>query len=442
MPRASLSLVSGDGQTAGQEEEVAEPIRVRYVDDDGDPSGQRIQVTVIRGGGQILNTSLETDVEGFLDIRWRLGRDIDQEIRITLPDGSVEPVTATATTLFRYREPLETNDGWPTAPLRIGAPGIALLEQTADAIRDGTWPEVHGRLIVRDDSLRFELYNPGHTSWGAFVDWGRNVPHEAQSATKSFRSTIVGIAIDRGFIDGVDMPLFDFFPAHDDLNTDGREEITLRDVLTMSAGLSWNETNAAQTNNLTQMYALPSATQWTEFVLSRPMQYDPGTTFVYSTGTSLLLDDIVENASGIPYADFVTEYYSDLVESAGPPGIGGTLGATVLPRDMAKLGHVFLRGGMWKDTRVVSEAWVEQAIQPRFQVNATVGYGYQWWSRSFFAAGRSWEAFYAAGNGGQFIFVVEDLDLVVVFTGGNFGSAVAEQTHTIMQQSIIPAVAQ
>jgi CubicO group peptidase (beta-lactamase class C family) len=171
------------------------------------------------------------------------------------------------------------------------------------------------------------------------------------------------------------------------------------------------------------------------------MQYAPGTQWVYNTGASQMIGDMVVEASGIPLSTFVRQYYSDLVESASPPGIAYPLGTTILPRDMAKLGQVFLDDGMWKTTRVVSSEWVQQSTQARFPINATTGYGYQWWTRRYSTSAGVFDAFYAAGNGGQYIIVVENLELVVVFTGGHFGSGQAEQVHALMERRLLPAFA-
>jgi CubicO group peptidase (beta-lactamase class C family) len=309
-----------------------------------------------------------------------------------------------------------------------------------EGIRSDLYPEIHSLLIARDDSLVFELYHSGHNSMGEYVEYDIDTPHEAQSATKSFRSAMVGIAIERGFISGVDASVLSFFPELANLSTPEKDAITLEHVLTMSTGLEWDETSGGMSNSLTEMYGRPAA-EWAGFVLGRPLADQPGFRFVYNTGTSILQALIVEHASGMSWPAFVREYWADPVESMMTPGIGWTLGGEILPRDMARLGQVYLRRGMWKDRRVVPSDWVTRSIDPVFQVPAAgASYGYQWWIRTYYTPSGTYLAYHAAGNGGQFIIVVDDLNLVAVFTGGNFGSSTAGQAHEIMRTKIIPGV--
>ena len=438
----TLRLVSGAGQRALQGDLLPEPLILQVTDSNtqGVP-GVAVLVQVSEGGGQIENADVRTDAEGKAVFEWRLGEEWHQAVRISLAEGMGQPLTASANATYRYERPLAVTDGWPTSSVDLHGPNTPQLLGAVDEIRAGVYPEVHSLLVVQGGSLVLEAYFPGHDSQGQLIAFSRTTPHEAQSATKSFRSAMMGIAIDQGYVSGVDQALYTFFPEYEALFTGTKRDITVEDVLTMSTGLDWNEWLSFDdpANTLREMYSLP-APQWAEYVLSRPMRYTPGSQFVYNTGASIMLNRMIMNASGMPMLNFVHQHYSTRVESTGAPGIGYPLGASILPRDMAKLGQVFLDDGLWKGARVVSSSWVQQSTQARFQVNAGTGYGYQWWTRTYATSAGSYDAFYAAGNGGQYIIVVDALDLVIVFTGGNFGSAQAEQAHTLVERHVIPGL--
>ena len=439
----TLRVVSGDQQVVTQGETLPEPIllEVRDSSTGNGVASVPITVRVTKGDGRVEPGDRTTGPDGRLALRWTLGEDLEHGLRLTLPEGQTSRATLTATTTFRYTPPESIQDGWPTAALDPSDARLAGLLQGIDDLRAGVYSKIHSVLAVHHGDLVFETYFPGQTSQGTTVNFDRETPHEAQSATKSFRSTMMGIAIDKGFVESVDQTVESLFPEYGALFTGTKQDITVEDVLTMSSGLNWDErTSAPGANTLSTMYGMPAA-NWGGYVFGRPMRDAPGSTWEYNTGASIQLNPMVMNASGMPMASFVRQYYSDLVESADVPGIGYPLGARILPRDMAKLGQVFLDDGMWKTTRVVSSAWVEQSTQSRFPINATTGYGYQWWTRRYSTSAGTFDAFYAAGNGGQFIIVVEELELVMVFTGGHFGSAQAEQVHALMERRIIPAFA-
>ena len=436
----SLSIESGDKQTGRQDEPLDAPVVIRISDRSGaSVAGLTVRVEILEGDGHVIDSPPPADESGHISIVFEPGSDYSHSARVSLETEPSVAATFTATASYRYRKPVsQSEDGWITGELDQSRPASSKVLSAVDRIRDGTYPEVHSLLVVHRDTLILEAYFGGHDSQGTFVDFDIATPHEVQSASKSFRSLMAGIAIDKGFIDSVDDALFDYLPEYATLRTADKEAITIRHLLTMSTGISWNERNGA-TNNLSQMYTLPAA-QWAGFVLARPMQYEPGSTFVYNTGASILINQVVMNASGQSTAGYVKKYYSDLVESPMIPGIGYPLGGKVLPRDMAKLGQVFLRKGLWKQTRIVSEDWVTASVAPTFAVDGTDGYGYQWWSRTLYTSVGNFDCYYAGGNGGQFIIVVDDLDLVVVATGGNFDSSVMYQIFGMVSGFVIPGL--
>ncbi len=433
----TVKALSGSGQTALQAEMLANPI-VLAVENlaGGRLSGIDVAAEVVEGDGELSAGQLQTDSDGTVAFTWTLGHEYNNTVRFSAGDASTR---VSAVARYRYFQPADDSDGWDTAALDQAS--AAPLFSVIDGVRSGLWKNIHSVLVAKGGKLVFETYFPGRNSNGQSVNWSRFTAHEVQSASKSYRSALIGMAIDRGLISGVDEPLSTFFPDHSQQFKDGKEAITLANVLTMSTGLQWDETGAAAgntTNSLSQMYQTPSS-NWTGYVLTKPLQYSPGTTFVYNTGASIMLNDILARGTGIQVADFVRENMATPLESANLPGVGNPLGASTRPRDMLKLGQVYLTRGMWKDTRVLSEWWVDESLTERFQFGDGVGYGYQWWMRTLRTDAGTYRVQYAAGNGGQFIILVRELDLVIVSTGGNFGSSLMDQIWSMLENGILPA---
>lgn len=446
--KAQIEVVAGDAQEGRQYQPLSEEIRVRVTDADGDPlQDSRLTARIEEGDasfpldeGQAESITLTTDSGGEASFMLVLGEDLNHAVSVRLEDDSDVSATATAVARFAYRRPVDASDGWPVADLDESSVDFDRFVDGIEAVRRGSYPELHSLLIVQDDSLRFESYWPGTDSQGRFMDWSRTTPHEGQSATKSFRSALIGIAIDQGHIASVDQRIEGFFPDHASHFDDTKSRITVGDLLTMSSGLEWDETGAAAgntDNTLSRMYTLP-VSERTEYVLSRPAAFEPGTVFVYNTGASIMLADLVQRASNSVFADFVRTHMKEPMEMTRMPGIGYFTGSGLLPRDMARLGQVYLRRGLWKQTRIVSESFVEESFEEWFEPSAGIGYGYQWWMRTLTTDTGSYRVRYASGNGGQFIIVIDELDAVIVSTGGNFGLSRMQQIFPLVEFHVLP----
>lgn len=338
-------------------------------------------------------------------------------------------------TVYRYTVPEETDDGWEVASLDSVGIDIAGIENVVREIFAGEQPDIHSLLLIKDGRLVLEVYAPGYTMWRK---------HEVQSASKSFRSALIGMAIDLGYISGVNQRLFSFFPDYAYLNTPLKSTILLDHILTMSSGFDWNESELPYDhpdNKLRRMYE--ESTDWVHFVLSQPMADEPGAVFNYNTGASLLLTDILTHSTGIRadrFADTHLYIPMQMQEHAGnwPPLSDG-----MRSRDMAKLGFLYLNRGVWNGNRIISENWIDESVRRRIPSNTTspgwlTGYGYQWWSGDDVVGGRTIHMFAAWGNGGQVIAVFPELDLVVVFTGGCFDDAA--RPFRIMKDRLIPVI--
>jgi len=351
-----------------------------------------------------------------------------------------------------FRVPEQTNDGWQTASLAEVGIDERTIEQAIDRVRDNTYQNIHSILIVKDDKLVFEEYFSGY-AWdynddqfrGELTDFGIDTIHNLASVTKSFTSALVGIAIDHGFIQDVDEKMFAFFPEYANLSDGRKGDITLEYLLTMTSGLEWNEMEFPYSNTRNDLVQLFIVSGPIEYILAKPVVNEPGIIWYYNGGGTNLLGEVIREATGMRMDVFADEYLfeplgitdyewdylnSEIIHASG--------NLELRPRDMAKLGYLFLKGGTWKGERIVSEEWIEESTKSHISPSWADGYGYQWWIETYHSNSTPVDSFYAAGWGGQRITVFPSLDMVVVFTGGNY---VGENPiDDIITHYILPAV--
>jgi CubicO group peptidase (beta-lactamase class C family) len=316
---------------------------------------------------------------------------------------------------------------WPTEDWRTASPAAqgmdaGTLDRMLDSVRQQKL-NLHSLLVIRNGYIVSETY------------FGANTPEtrrEIYSVTKSFIATLVGIAIDKGLISGVDRPVGEFFPDRTWANRDAaKQAMTLENLLTMTTGLDWPEEDAT----FRQLYG---SRDWVKYVMDEPMASRPGTQFLYCSGCSHVLSAIIQRQAGMNTRDFAQrELFGPLgirdaawdTDTTGIP-IGGW-GLKLTPRDMAKLGYLYLSGGEWDGRQIVSAGWVEAATKKHTPSDTELGYGYQWWTFP------EWGAYAALGRYGQTVFVNPDLDLIVVTTAELEGH---DAIFDLIEQYIVPAV--
>ena len=324
---------------------------------------------------------------------------------------------------------------WPTQGWRTSTPeqqsmDSAQLVQMLDAVTARKL-NIHSLLIIRHGYLVAEVY------------YGANSPtlkHELYSVTKSFTSALVGLAIQKGYIDDLNRPVLDFFADRQIANLDARKKaMTLEHLLTMSSGLEWPESGSSYTTTDNPYMRMMRSPDWVQFVLDRPMADQPGATFNYNSGSSHLLSAIVQKTTRQSTLAFAQEYLfkplgiTDLVWGTDASGLAvGGSDLRLTPRDMAKFGYLYLKGGVWEGRQIVPAEWVRASTTPQIKsTDSALDYGYQWWIQPD-------DSFAAHGLGGQYIFVHPKQDLVVVFTSWLTGSD-TEQPPALMDSFIVPA---
>jgi CubicO group peptidase (beta-lactamase class C family) len=318
------------------------------------------------------------------------------------------------------------------------------LDRLRRDVAEGELPNVHGILIVRDGKLVMEEY---------FNEFDREIRQYTASVSKSVGSMLFGIALDLGLVRGMDdrgvnVPLSQVLPEYEDLlSHPDKRKLSLRHVLTMSAGLEWDERSLPYSDPQNDWIRASRSGDPVRFVLDRPIVHPPGAVFNYNGGLSIILAHLVETRSGMRADRFAEEYLlgplgiTDYEWEHLHNGMTDTDGGLHLrPRDMAKLGQLYLNGGIWNGARIVSEEWVRASVREHIINEGSPNYGFQWWAGDFQYAAGSVFTFFASGHGGQKIFVLPDFDMVVVLTHEVFNNPMGEiRNSAILGRYVLPS---
>jgi CubicO group peptidase (beta-lactamase class C family) len=330
------------------------------------------------------------------------------------------------------------NDGWQISTMEAEKinkePIHTLIKNLQKESRN-----IHSLLIFRNNKLVSESY---------FDGWHRNRLHASRSASKSFMSTLIGIAIDKGKIKSVDEALISFFPEYAVLSDMQKSQITLKHLLTMTTGLAWDEATFPAGDIRNDQYALDQNTDRLGYLFNKNMIALPSEKFEYNSANPVVEAAILQKAIGINAKDFAHAHFftpldiKDYYWRNNKDGFITSVGPILLqPRDFAKLGQLFLDGGKWKGKQIISKRWVDEATSTftGTESNST-GYGYHWWVSNFTLDNKEARMYFAQGSGGQYIYVMPSLNAVVVFTGGNYPPKNQGITFGLLRNTILPAM--
>lgn len=348
--------------------------------------------------------------------------------------------------------PVALNDGWILATqAEVGLDAAKLCELDSFIAQ---WPEanIHAVIVVRNGKLAMERYFTGEDErWGdklGRVTYGPEVKHDLRSISKSVTSLLVGIALAEGKFPALGSSVFDAFPDYADLRTPDKARITFRDLLTMSAGLAWDE-NVPWNDPRNTEAGMIWAPDPFRYILSRPVAYPAGTVYAYSGGGTSLLGETLVRSTGRSLRDYGREKLFLPIDApdfewldAGASGKLGAFGSLRLrPRDAAKLGRLLLTDGQWNGKQVLPAGWVAESIKPRINGEGLYFYGYQWWLGRSFRNGSQLDWAAGVGLGGQRLYVVPALDLIVMINAGHYRDSLQGVIPAgIFNRIVLPAV--
>jgi CubicO group peptidase (beta-lactamase class C family) len=345
----------------------------------------------------------------------------------------------------------ETSDRRDSTAWQVAAPesvGIDpdLLDDLRAAAESGAFQNLHSILVARDGKLIFEEY---------FNDFDEETLQYTASVSKSVGSILLGIAMDRGLVPGLgagilDVPLSDLLSEYASIfEEDSRKQLILfRHALSMTGGLEWDETSLPYSDSRNDWIRASQSDDPVGFALSRPVVSEPGAEFNYHGVYSILPSYLIDRETGTSAEAFAAEHLfgplgiADWEWESVASGLTDTDGGLYLrPRDMAKLGQLYLDDGMWDGRRIVSEAWVTESSFRQVDNDDSPDYCLLWWCGDFHYGDRTAYTVFASGHGGQKIFVFPSHDLVVVVTQQVFDNPYDELNNfAIMSRYVLPSV--
>ncbi|WP_280150604.1 serine hydrolase [Piscinibacter sp. XHJ-5] len=306
---------------------------------------------------------------------------------------------------------------WPTVDWPVSAPEAEGVDSTALAslIDFGAASEMDSLLVARHGSIVLEAH---------YAPFRAGMRHAVHSATKGVIGTLAGIALHQGLLPRLDQPIVELFGDRRIASLDERKKaITVQHLLDMTSGIDWQEPLSGAPRTAIEM---ERSADWQQFVLDRPMARAPGEAFDYNSGNSQLLSALVGRVAGRSARGYAEEALfkplgiRDLAWRQDPQGVStGGYGLYLQPRDMAKIGHLYLRDGVWDGRRLLPRGWVDSIrgslIDMRLGGVTPFRYANGWWVLPEYGA------YMAAGYHRQLIVVMPALDAVAVTTGrGNF----------------------
>ena len=371
--------------------------------------------------------------------------------RVCVWAGAVVGTLAIANTPLIAQSTWPTK-AWPSATPRTVGLNVAVLDSIAGEIAAGRHGFVDRFLVIRRGHIAYDrrfkrdydsIYGASARARGPLNQHDLNSPynyfnpwwhpyyrrgdlHSLQSVSKTISSVIIGTAVTRGDFPSLDTPVLSFFDTTRVKHLDDRKRrLTIRHLLTMTAGFDWNE-NVPYEDSTNAAGLMEGSYDWEQFVIDRAMMEEPGTRFNYNSGATQLLSHIFFKATKRDIEEYAAVHlFAPLgIErwfwKRTPAGVVDTEGGLFLEaRDLAKIWYLFLKDGMWDGKRVVSSEWVRMSVAPAIAVGPAPNaprYGFKWW---LYPDPRDTSRYIWSGNGfgGQFPIAFPNDDMVVVFNG-------------------------
>jgi CubicO group peptidase (beta-lactamase class C family) len=350
-----------------------------------------------------------------------------------------------------FQTPPELGDGWKVSGFAEARMSSKPVQDMLDEIESWGDHHIEAVLIVKDNRLVFEKYYPGNDfNWndisvpGPWVDFGPTTRHFLASESKSVTSLLFGIAMDKGLITDINDRIESYYAsAYPNVFQGQKREVTIRQLLTMSSGYSWDEWSSYP-NDRDNLFRSPDPIG---LLLNLPMQYAPGTTFHYNSGGTNILGDLIHRTSGINLRDFARQnLFAKLGitnwdwKSIRGEDIFASGGLFMTPRDFAKIGQLCLNGGQWNGKQIVSEDWIKESMRSSIiptEFGLGNGYGYQWWMNDFHLGVSSFQTVFSAGWGEQFMYMFPKENVIILFMGGYYFHSPQHSINQIVEDYLL-----
>ncbi len=315
--------------------------------------------------------------------------------------------------------------------------------------RSGLLSDLHAVLASQNGRVVLEAYFSGEDqAWGTplgSVSFGPSSLHDLRSVTKSIVSLLYGIALEREMVPPPQARLLDAFPEHADLASDPvRARWTISNAFNMRLGTEWNEA-LPYTDPANSEIQMENAPDRVRFVLDRAIVARPGTTWSYNGGATALIGEIIARGAGVALDVFAQDALFAPLGITEQEWLGGRDGASaasglrLTAPALLRIGQMMLNNGVWMGTQVVPSSWLDLLRKPRAQTTFGLQYSHQWYLSSQFSGARPepYRMLSAAGNGGQRLYILPELDLCVVVFAGGYNRRDDWMTPTLVLQRIV-----
>lgn len=324
------------------------------------------------------------------------------------------------------------------------------LDSIDISVRNGVYPNLDAIVISQHNKIVFQKY---------YNTQRKDSLHDIRSAFKSITSILIGIALDKGFVKNLNQKVYDFFPNYQKPTVwDKRKDsLTIEYLLTMKSGFNCEEWNG----NKDCEDEMETTNDWIKFCLDLDLKNSPGSKWDYTSINAMILSGIIANSSGMSVSEFSEKYlfnplkiakYRWTKDAIGHETTAGSF--YISPTDMLKIGELVLNNGVYIGKRIVSAKWIEQMTQKvtliedfsnvrisknKQAIPQPTYYGYMWYNEQVKTEKLDYNLIFASGNGGQYIMVVKELDLVVAFMGNSYNSSKSKLPFDVMIKYVLPA---
>lgn len=312
------------------------------------------------------------------------------------------------------------------------------IKELKGSIDEGIFKQINSIIVINEGKLQIEEYFNGED---------RNTLHDPRSVGKSFASTLLGIAIGNNLIKDENQELGAFYNIQSYQHPQSKDHATIKELITMSSGFDGDDGDENSPGNEENMYP---TSNWVDFTLNLPYDQTFKNKWHYFTAGTIIIGDIINKSVPMGLEKFAEEKlfhplgiknYKWQYTPQNIPNTAGSIRMNAL--DFAKYGQLYKNNGMWNKKQIIPQSWVLKTLTRQIQIpdRKDEYYSYFFWNKSFSVGNKKAEAFYCAGNGGNYILIFKDQPLVIVITASAYNQSYAHpQVTKILENFILPAV--